>query len=192
MVWEPEKVYEDLKLCEVSFEKLICPNLTIKTSILIKVNLAGAKLEKLRLEETKFKECNLANLETGDSNWWEIEMYDSKLTGMRLVKPIWENISIINSRAQYLQLRFGKIKKTKFNKCDLRWSDFQETDFSGCEFRDCDLSEADFSGTKLKGTDLRGSNLTGLKMGINEIKGAMVTTSQALYLSGLLGIQVRD
>jgi len=59
---------------------------------------------------------------------------------------------------------------------------------------ECDaaLSETEFSGCILKGADFRGSNLEKIKIGPNEIKGAIVNTSQALFLSGLLGIDIRD
>lgn len=192
MVWEPDKVYEDLRLIGDRWDKLICPNIKIKTSDLKHVDLSAARLDKLRLEEDKFRECNLANLEADECNWWKSELVECKLTGMRLVKPIWEKVTVNKSNGQYLQLRFGKVKQSRFYQTDLRWSDFQETDLSGCEFRDCLLGEADFSGAKLKGTDLRGCDLTQIRIGVAEIKGAIVTTAQALYLSGLLGIEIRD
>ena len=139
-----------------------------------------------------FLECNLSNLISYDANFIRAKISKSKLTGFQLLNPKLEHVLIEGSNAQYLQLRFGNCHKVVFKNCDLKGSDFTGTNLSSCEFINCDLTDCEFSATRLQGTDLRGSNLEKIHIGIPEIKGAIVNTTQALYLTAILGIDIRD
>jgi uncharacterized protein YjbI with pentapeptide repeats len=187
-----ETHYENLSVNNLSLKEIKASNVIVDCGIFNHINLSGSKLEKIKLNDIKMSECNFSNLDAFESFWLRIEISDSKLTGLKLNSSTLEDIFIQNSNSQFLQMRFSKAVRLYCESCNLRGSDFENTDLSGCKFINCDLSEAEFSGCTLKGADLRGSNLEKIKIGVKEIKGAIVNTSQALFLSGLLGIDIRD
>jgi uncharacterized protein YjbI with pentapeptide repeats len=199
-VWEefiagkPEKdeYYENMRVRERIFKDLQATNVKIDRGWWENVNLNEAKLEKLKLTDVRWEECVMSNAEMYMANWQRVEILGSKLTGLELVSPILEDVMIKECSAHYLQMRFGKTKRLIFESCDLKKADFQGTDLSGCLFRNCDLSDAEFSGAKLANTDLRGCNVENIRIGPAEIRGAIVNTTQALYLAGLLGIEIED
>jgi uncharacterized protein YjbI with pentapeptide repeats len=184
--------YENLSVINLNLKESLAGNIKIDCGRMDHVNLNGSRMEKLQLNDVIFTECNLANSEAFQSFWLRTQIHNSKLTGLKVNSATMEEILIKDSNSQYLQMRFGKAKHLYFESCNLKGSDFQNTDLSECKFINCDLSDTEFSGCKLIGTDLRGSNLENIRLGVNEIKGAIVNTSQALFLSGILGIDIRD
>jgi uncharacterized protein YjbI with pentapeptide repeats len=187
-----DSTYDDLLIETKSFPDTNTDNIHINCGLLKKITLSKSKFNKLKLLDVKIIDSNLSNLISYDANFIRVEISKSKLTGLQLLNPILEHVCIEGSNAQYLQLRFGNCHKVIFKNCDLKGSDFTGTNLTSCEFINCDLTDSEFSGAKLQGTDLRGSNLEKVHIGISEIKGAIVNTSQALYLTGILGIDIRD
>ena len=191
-VLEKEGSYENLWMSNSNLVESNMKNVKIDCGILNHVNLRQSQMEKIKLSDVKITESNLSNIDAFESFWLRVEIDESKLTGLKLNSAIMEDVYIKDSNSQFIQLRFGKAKRVIFESCNMKGSDFTNTDLTGCKFLNCDLSEAEFSGSILTGTDLRGSNLEKIKIGVKEIKGAIVNTNQALFLSGLLGIDIRD
>ena len=60
-------------------------------------------------------------------------------------------------------------------------------------FDRCDLTRAELAGTKLKGIDLTSCKLEGIQLtGAPELRGAYVSSEQAIQLSALLGVILKD
>lgn len=191
-VLEKDTRYENLWIGNLSLVEGKINNIKIDCGVFNHVTLREAQMEKSHFTDMKISECNMANANAFQSNWLRVQIYDCKLTGLKLNASILEDVYFKNSNSQLMQIRFAKTKRVIFESCNLKGCDFTNTDLTECQFLNCDLSEAEFSGSVLKGTDLRGSNLEKIKIGTREIKGAIVNTSQALFLSGLLGIDIRD
>ena len=59
-------------------------------------------------------------------------------------------------------------------------------------FRQCDLTGANLRGAKPNGADLRGSNINGVRVGAKELQGAIIDSTQAIQVTSLLGLVVRE
>ena len=60
-------------------------------------------------------------------------------------------------------------------------------------FDRCNLTRAELAGTKLKGIDLTSCKLEGIQLtGAPELRGAYVSSEQAIQLSALLGVILKD
>lgn len=184
--------YDDLSLENQNFADTIADEIHINCGLFKKVSLSKSKFNKLKLLDVRITESNLSNMLAFDAEFIRVEILKSKITGFQLLNPKLENILIESSNAQYLQLRFGHCHNLIFQNCDLKSSDFTGTDLTNCQFLNCDLTDSEFSGSKLIGTDFRGSNLEKIHIGVTEIKGAIVNTPQAMYLTGILGMDIRD
>lgn len=190
--FEKEKYVENLKWENEKFVNQIVEGIKIDTGYLEGILMTGSKLDKLRLMDVKIVDSNLSNVACTNGNWLRTVLNDCKLTGLQLTESQLEDVLFENCNAQYMQMRFSNVQRVVFRRCDLKGADFEGTDFSGCELVSCDLSECEFSGCRMMGADLRGSNLEGAHLGPEVIKGAIVNTSQAMYLAGLMGIDIRD
>ena len=60
------------------------------------------------------------------------------------------------------------------------------------ELSNCDMKEAELSEVKLKGVDLRTDDISGIKLKGPELEGAVVNMMQAVELSRLLGLIIKD
>ena len=186
-----EKYFENLKWENDSRFASNLSGLRIDTGVIEKVTLTG-NINTFCMNDVSIRSCNWSNLVCYQPDWVRVKIYDSKLTGLQLTKPNFELIEFNDCQADLMQLRFGKAVKTCFVNCNFSGADFEGSDLTGCRFLNCNLTDAEMSGCKLIKTDFRGSNLQGLHVGVNEIKGAIVSTSQALILTGILGIEILD
>lgn len=171
---------------------LMAKNMALKSVWLEKCQMQSGVWEKLQTMEVMWEQCDVSNTKMYESNWWKVKMVNCKLVGTHVNASILENVEFDSVKAEYLQVRYGKLRNVVFKDSDLKMADFSNSDLSGCVLKNCDLQEAEFYGAKLVGTDLRGSNLDKIKLSVVEIKGAIVTSVQAMYLMNLLGVEVRD
>ena len=94
--------------------------------------------------------------------------------------------------AVYLNLSMSKINQARFTSCDLRNSDVNDCKLASIAFENCELVESEFSHTPLRGIDLSDSHIGGIRLNLPDIRGAIVNTSQAMELTALLGITIKD
>jgi uncharacterized protein YjbI with pentapeptide repeats len=69
---------------------------------------------------------------------------------------------------------------------------FNEVKWTNLEFIKSNLERCEFQKTKLKNLDVTGCVITNIGVDINNLKGLIVDTNQALILSTILGITIKD
>jgi uncharacterized protein YjbI with pentapeptide repeats len=190
--FEAEENYEEMWVKGKNMSGKIFPAIKIDGSVLEQTDLGLCKLDKLKLIDSEVLGSNLANMDAFEAFFLRVVMTENRMTGTRLNKLIATDWKMNDVKANLMQMRFGKIRKAHFIKCDFRNADFQATDLTGCVFEKCDLEEAEFSECKLKGTDFRGSNISNMRVGVEEIRGAVFDMEQAMKLLGLLGVEIKE
>ena len=60
------------------------------------------------------------------------------------------------------------------------------------KFDNCNLSNSEIFNTKLKGIDFSTSNIQGVSFNLDNLKGCKLNTYQAIDISKLLGIIIKD
>ena len=81
-----------------------------------------------------------------------------------------------------MQILMVQIKEASIN--NIKWKNLK--------FSESNLTSAEFYNTQLKNLDLRTSTIKNIKVTINNLKGLIVNLEQALELSLLLGINIKE
>jgi uncharacterized protein YjbI with pentapeptide repeats len=157
-----------------------------------RVSFNNTSLTLAQLFDVRLDGCDLAGSEWEKAHLRRVELSGCRLVGMRLSASSVEDAQFVRCNAELARFWACSFKAARFDHCVLREASFDDSDLSGVILRDCDLSQADLRNTRLKGADLRGSNITGVQVGIKELQGAIVTSSQAIQLAGLLGVIVQE
>ncbi|KAF2076351.1 hypothetical protein CYY_002357 [Polysphondylium violaceum] len=114
------------------------------SSLLLKANMVGCKLEK-----SSFKHSNISN-----ANLSKAIISQSVLSHMMATELIAHGTDFSGS----------KLSGSVFSRSDFTGCNFRNAILDGCDFTNCNLSDADFSGSSLdEKTNFSGSNLKGAK-----------------------------
>jgi uncharacterized protein YjbI with pentapeptide repeats len=116
----------------------------------------------------------------------------AKLTGALLNRSLLQDVRFVECRADYAEWQGITAQRVDFIGCNLDHAYFNDADLTGVRFRDCDLRHADFTNAQLAGADFRGSNLEEIVIAVDQLRGVKVTTDQAIYLCGLIGLDIDD
>ena len=164
----------------------------IERSLLDGVTLIGAESRSLLVRGSRFERCDLSASVMEATALIECALDGCKLAGTRLDRAVLEDVVFTECRADLLQLQHARLRRVRFERCQLRGAFFNGAAMPGTIFEACDLSGADFSGADITGSDLRRSRIEGIRVAPDQLQGVVVTHDQALYLAGLLGLVIRD
>lgn len=168
------------------------PMMSIQQSLLATVELADADFSGMTAVDTRLEQCDLSNVTIANGRWTRVEANGCKLTGAIFNQTLLQDVWLSECRADYAQLQSIKSQRVAFDRCNLHHAYFNNADLSGVRFVNCDLSGADFTQALLDGVDLRGSNLENIVITIEQLRGVTVSSDQALYLCGLIGLRIDD
>jgi uncharacterized protein YjbI with pentapeptide repeats len=181
---------EEKRLRDLERPNLKIGALRIESSLLERVQLAGAQCGSVVWKDVRLVGCDLANVRAHRIALVRVELVDCRLTGFRATALDWQDVLIQNGDVRYAQFQSGKFRSCEFEGCNLQEADFQEADLAGSIFRSCNLDRADFHRAKLRNTDFRKSEVDGMMVGMGDLQGAIVDPSQAMILARLMGLQI--
>jgi uncharacterized protein YjbI with pentapeptide repeats len=184
--------YTRQALLECDFSNQSADDVLFEQASCKRVSFNQATLTLAQLFDVRLDGCDLAGGEWEKAHFRRVELSGCRLVGLRLSDSNLEDVQLLKCNAELARFWACSFKGARFEQCVLREASFDGTDLSGVVFSGCDLSQADLRNTRLKGADLRGSAITGMQVGIKELQGAIVTSSQAIQLAGLLGVTVRE
>ncbi len=153
--------------------------------------LSGTHFEHVRVLDSRFNACDLANAHWVKADFARVELLDCHLIGWQANEARFQDTLFKECVGHFMQCALAKFAAVRFENCDLSNANFFEADLSGVLFVNCDLSNADFSGAKLAGADLRGSKIDCIRIGPVELQGATLDPTQALAFVRGLGIIVK-
>ena len=96
------------------------------------------------------------------------------------------------NRMNYANFSGSQMKEIAFQNCNLQEANVEEVKAKHLSLQNCNLMASSFFHTSLKDIDLTTCDIEGITVGLEEIKGTIVNPMQALDLSKLLGIVIKD
>jgi uncharacterized protein YjbI with pentapeptide repeats len=161
-------------------------------SVLEGVALPGANAEGIMLRHVELMQCDWSNAHVESASWVACAVEGSKLTGTRLNRCVFKDVTITDCRADFVQFQEARFERVVFDNCSLGQSFFTGAQMAGTIFDGCDLTGADFSHALITGSDLRRSRIEDIRIAPEQLRGVIVTQDQAIYLAGLLGLDIRE
>lgn len=163
---------EKVHLGSVTFNQVEIKDLGVLDSIFTKCSFAGAVIER--------------------SHFVRLEIKSTRLQGTQLTELRAIDTSFISSKLNNANFRYSKMKNVLFKACDLTGVDFIGADLKNVVFEECDLTNSNFSQTQLNNVSFSSSKITDIIISPEAIKEVFVDTGQALYLSSIFGLKIKD
>ena len=188
---DEEEVYEsqiaDCVIEEQQADRLRFRGVHFKNVIFREIEFSRADLEDVR-----FENCDLSNVNLEGSLFHRVEFINCKLVGANFSESSFKNVVIEQSNARYANCSYTHWKRAKMEK-----TIFSTTDFRGSKFVDMHLLETEFresmlAGTKLKGIDLSDCDIQGVGVQVEDLTGVIVSPLQAVELSKLFGLVIKE
>jgi uncharacterized protein YjbI with pentapeptide repeats len=164
------------------------------------ISLAKSVLNRtaiLHAEGLRLRACLLTTVDAASApmeraGWRECEISESRFTGARLNEAHLDDVVFQACRMNLVQCQLSKLRRCRFDECDLRGAYFNGSDLSGTTFEGSDLTGADLSGAILAGCDFRRAIIEDVRVAPGQLDGVIVSSDQALYLARLFGLDIRE
>lgn len=169
-----------------------CEHVAFNKFMFKDVSFRDCVFKNIELTDTVFLNCDLANADLSGAIIHRSHFITSKITGVNLSEATLRNCILKNLSGEYAYFGFSDIKHSKFTECIFRDGDFSNSKFNGVIFEKSLLTRAQMSGTKLRDIDFTSCDIAGLGLEISDAYGMIVTSEQAVYLSSLMGLVIKN
>lgn len=170
-------------------------NLSIEESVLDRVLLIEAKLEKLSLGDVELKACDFSAAHCSESSLVRVHFNGARMTGVDFSRSTFKDIIFEDCKLDMANFRFAKLTRVKFINCMLNEADFQVAELREVAFESCHLEKVEFGQSKIKQVDVRSSQLYDIR-GWQSLKGLVIDSTQlvmvAPQLANELGIVIKE
>lgn len=190
--FKTKETVRGLRFSKQTEEQIDCSYRSITNCTFNHVQFNTCKLKACHLTDVRFENCDLSNISFAESSFFRVEFVACKLVGTNFSETVLNHLSMQDCNARYINLSMSKINQARFSACDLRNSDINDCKLASIAFDNCELIEAEFSHTPLRGIDLSDCHIEGIHVNLPDIKGAIVNTTQAMDLTSLLGLVIKD
>ena len=114
------------------------------------------------------------------------------MTGLDFTDCTLVDCQFISSKCNLSNFSGANIKNSCFKECDCSSSRFVTTKFKDIEFNKINFNESEFFHSSLNKLDFSNSDIYGISITPDCLKGIIVNEYQALSLSKLLGIIIKE
>lgn len=160
--------------------------------LLERVNFLNISELRTSFMDSKLKLCNFSNSSFTSESFIRSEFIESKFVGFNLTEELVRDVIFDHcdfTLANFSDIRFQNVL---FKNCLFSDTRFFSCQFKDVEFLDSTLENIEIFKSPLKGVDISSCTLIGGKFCVEDLKGAIVSSEQALALSRLLGMIIRD
>ena len=182
---------EELRLDGFDFGPASIPELDIRACLIERVSLANRTIQRLRIRDTRFVNCDLSNATLRGFEAARVEFTGCRLIGLKAIECRFRDVLIEECDVRYGQFTDGRLAVCEIKTCGLQEADFRGANLEGIRMERVNLSRANLNGAKLKDADLRGAEIEGVIVRAEDVKGAIVSPPQAMDLARLLGLAIR-
>lgn len=151
-------------------------------------------MERCSFRNVVFDSCAFPNCDFSRSWFGQCEFKSSQLVGCNFGESRFTDFIVEKSA-----LRYANFTSAQFDKCLIADCDLSDTFFAGCTLKSFEtygsqFIRTEFFRTALKNVDFSACELEGICVSENaeELKGAVVNTFQAVELSRLLGLVIKE
>ena len=154
-------------------------------------SFAEAQIRSVKLRDVRFVRCDFSNAVLAGLEATRVEFIDCRLTGARLAECRMSDILLRRCEGPYAVFQDGAMTASEAIDSHLQEADFRNSNLEWTQWPGSDLTKADCTGCNLQNADFRGAILEGMIVSASDVRGAIVTPSQALEFSKLLGLAIR-
>jgi uncharacterized protein YjbI with pentapeptide repeats len=169
--------------------------LVVSECRLIGCSLLGASLERSRIRDTLFEDCDVSGLVLAEAKLTRVEFRNCKIAAVDLGGAQLEDVRFVECKLEGASFRLSTGVRVEFADCGLMLSDFTSAKLESARFLRCNLSGCEFSSATLDGARLHGSILDDLR-GAQSLRRVVIDSTQAIPLAlcllGASGIVVDD
>lgn len=169
-------------------------NLSIEESVLDRVRLIEAKLEKLSLGDVELKACDFSAAHCSESSLVRVRFNSGRMTGVDFSRSTLKDVVFEDCKLDMANFRFTKLARVKFINCMLHEADFQVAELQEVTFEGCRIEKVEFGQSKIKHVDVRTSQLYDIR-GWQSLRGLIIDSTQlviiAPQLANELGIIIK-
>jgi uncharacterized protein YjbI with pentapeptide repeats len=189
---EDEDRISGVSVAECVIENQSAMRIELKQVLFRNAIFKDVELQNADIVDARFENCDLSNLDFRDSIIHRTEFKNCKMIGCNLSDALLQNVVMENCNLDYSNLRFSCLKKveikdSRFCNADCQGSKFIEVAFDGVDFSRCRMA-----GTSLEDIDISSCEINEMGIGMEDIQGAIVSLNQAVMLSRLMGISIKE
>ncbi len=168
----------------------------IHESSLVNLRLTGATLDRARISDVRFADCELSGTTLDEATLTRVEFRNCRMSGFVASRARLRDVRFVECRLDTASFRMAVTERIAFEDCDLVDADFYDAKLAdGATFVRSDLTRASIDRASLAGARFGGSTLAELR-GAPSLAGAAIDMSQlvpvALAVFASLGIVVDD
>lgn len=189
---ESNKDYHDTHYENNKFPKIVIDTNFYGCSF-TNIDFSSCDLKEVYFENCKFISCDFSLCTPSRYALKYDEFISCKLMGISFIEDHIEGCLFKETNMKYANFSDSKLDKVVFDDVNLEESSFISLKkLNKVVFNKCNLRLGDFYNTSLNGVDLTSCDITGIKTDLDSLKGLIVTPMQALDLSTILGIVIKD
>lgn len=165
-----------------------------RSCILRHCDFRGARWKNVAFTDVIFDHCDFSNSAFPEGYFQRVRFVGCKMLGADWSRARLYNVDARDCQMRLINLNAAKLNTAAFSDCIAQEAALQSfAVLKYVTFTRCDFTRAEFLHTPLKDIDLTACRIDGILLsGASELRGAIVTPLQALDLSRLLGIVIRD
>ncbi len=163
-----------------------------------KVCFTDLNFQNISCYDVIFKNCDFSNViwnsnsEFASPYLHKVTFDNCKMVGTDFGMTTIKKVTFQNCVGRYVNFSFATMNEVKIISCSFQNMILQDTNCKKLLLQDNELLDLELLHTSLKDVDITSNHIEGLKTDLESIRGMIVNSSQALQLSGLLGIIVKE
>lgn len=190
-----DAVLEDVALSWTGAARVDARGLRVQGGRAEQVDLSGARLPLLDLQDVVVVRGSLANADLREATWRRVEVRGARLTGVRLTDARLDEVTFRDCRIDLAAFSGARLRRVVFADCLMSGCDLQEVACEDLRLEGCDLREADLTGARFTRTELAACPLDGVR-GLERLRGVGMRWEDVLSAAGAfaghLGIRLTD
>lgn len=179
--------FVDDALCDISGQILEFSGCSFERCI-----FSANDMKRMSFVDCVFDKCELSNEQFHRATFQRVRFVNCRMTGIGLSDSALMNVSFEGCMMNYLSAATCKLDRVQLINCQLKESLWSSMKLIKASFEDSNLTKAQWMDTPLKGIDVTTCEIAGWSIDLYDLRGLLVTSIQAVQLSGLLGVTVVD
>lgn len=169
-------------------------NLYFENVIFDRCTFSKVTMERCSFRNVRFESCVFPNCDFSYSWFHQCEFTGTQLVGVNFGSSNFVDFVLQKSALRYANFTSARFDRSRIIDCDLTDAFFAECKLDNLELEESKFVRTEFFHTALKNVDFSTSELEGICVSeeAKELKGAVVNAYQAIELSKLLGLVIKE
>lgn len=150
------------------------------------------KFSHIDMMDCIFEGCDVSNIIMSEGCMHRCEFHNCRMVGADFSNMVIKNILFDTNSNRYGNYSCSKLQNCIFKQMDMTSTNLNDMRIKDVIFDSCNLSLCEFIHTPLTNIDVSTSNIEGITITVDSMKGLCVSPNQAIDLSKLLGLKVKD